>query len=67
MNQIFIMSKVWCREEQRGHAARLQEQGKRNSPSLNANGTGPFRLVRQPDVKTIWKKTTSGGASGKAT
>ena len=56
VNQIFIMSKVWC--EKNNSTTPLDYKNKEEKfTSLNANGTGPYRLVsRQPDVKTIWKK-----------
>ena len=55
-NAINIMSKVWS--EKNNCTTPLDYKNKEEKfTSLNANGTGPFRLVsRQPDVKTIWKK-----------
>ena len=56
LETLWIMSKVWC--EKNNAATPLDYKNKEEKfTSLNANGTGPFRLVsRQPDVKTIWKK-----------
>ncbi len=56
LNSIMIMSKEWS--EKNNAATPLDFKNKEEKfTSLNANGTGPFRLVsRQPDVKTIWKK-----------
>ncbi len=56
VNALMIMSKVWC--EKNNAATPLDYKNKEEKyTSLNANGTGPYRLVsRQPDVKTIWKK-----------
>ena len=53
---INIMSKVWS--EKNNCTTPLDYKNKEEKfTSLNANGTGPFRLVsRQPDVKTIWKR-----------
>ncbi len=56
VNQIMIMSKVWS--EKNNCATPLDYKNKEEKfTSLNANGTGPYRLVsRQPDIKTIWKR-----------
>ncbi len=56
VNSIMIMSKSWS--EKNNCTTPLDYKNKEEKfTSLNANGTGPFRLVsRQPDVKTIWKK-----------
>ena len=55
-NSINIMSKIWS--EKNNCTTPLDYKNKEEKfTSLNANGTGPFRLVsRQPDIKTIWKK-----------
>ena len=51
-----IMNKAWS--EKNNCVTPLDYKNKEEKfTSLNANGTGPFRLVnRQPDIKTIWKK-----------
>ena len=51
-----IMSKAWS--EKNNCTTPLDYKNKEEKfTSLNANGTGPYRLVsRQPDIKTIWKK-----------
>ena len=51
-----IMNKAWS--EKNNCTTPLDYKNKEEKfTSLNANGTGPFRLVsRQPDIKTIWKK-----------
>ena len=56
VNSINIMSKVWS--EKNNCTTPLDYKNKEEKfTSLNANGTGPYRLVsRQPDIKTIWKK-----------
>ena len=56
VNTINIMSKSWS--EKNNCATPLDYKNKEEKfTSLNANGTGPYRLVnRQPDIKTIWKK-----------
>jgi peptide/nickel transport system substrate-binding protein len=56
VNQIMIMSKSWS--EKNNCTTPLDYKNKEEKfTSLNANGTGPYRLVsRQPDVKTIWKR-----------
>ena len=56
VNSVMIMSKSWS--EKNNCTTPLDYKNKEEKfTSLNANGTGPFRLVsRQPDVKTIWKK-----------
>lgn len=56
VNQIMIMSKSWS--EKNNSTTPLDYKNKEEKfTSLNANGTGPYRLVsRQPDVKTIWKR-----------
>ena len=53
---IMIMSKSWS--EKNNCVTPLDYKNKEEKfTSLNANGTGPYRLVsRQPDIKTIWKK-----------
>ena len=56
VNTINIMSKSWS--EKNNCTTPLDYKNKEEKyTSLNANGTGPYRLVsRQPDIKTIWKK-----------
>ena len=56
VNSVMIMSKSWS--EKNNSTTPLDYKNKEEKfTSLNANGTGPYRLVsRQPDVKTIWKK-----------
>ena len=59
VNSINIMSKVWS--EKNNCTTPLDYKNKEEKfTSLNANGTGPYRLVsRQPDIKTIWKRNDS--------
>jgi peptide/nickel transport system substrate-binding protein len=54
--QLMIMNKAWS--EKNNCTTPLDYKNKEEKfTSLNANGTGPYRLVsRQPDIKTIWKK-----------
>jgi peptide/nickel transport system substrate-binding protein len=56
VNYLMIMSKIWS--EKNNVTTPLDYKNKEEKfTSLNANGTGPYRLVsRQPDIKTIWKK-----------
>jgi len=56
VNSINIMSKLWS--EKNNCTTPLDYKNKEEKfTSLNANGTGPYRLVsRQPDIKTIWKR-----------
>ena len=56
VNQVMIMSKAWS--EKNNCFTPLDYKNKEEKfTSLNANGTGPYRLVsRQPDIKTIWKR-----------
>ena len=59
VNTINIMSKLWS--EKNNCTTPLDYKNKEEKfTSLNANGTGPYRLVsRQPDIKTIWKRNDS--------
>ena len=56
VNSVTIMSKTWC--EKNNATTPLDYKNKEEKfTSLNANGTGPYRLVsREPDIKTIWKR-----------
>ena len=56
VNTIFIMSKSWS--EKNNCTTPLDYKNKEEKfTSLNANGTGPYRLVsREPDIKTLWKR-----------
>ena len=56
INTIFIMSKSWS--EKNNCTTPLDYKNKEEKfTSLNANGTGPYRLVsREPDIKTLWKR-----------
>ena len=56
INTIFIMNKSWS--EKNNCTTPLDYKNKEEKfTSLNANGTGPYRLVsREPDIKTIWKR-----------
>ena len=53
---IYIMSKAWCET----HKATKPQDFKNKEEAftaLNANGTGPFILVkREPGIKTTWKR-----------
>jgi peptide/nickel transport system substrate-binding protein len=56
LETIQIMSKAWCEKNNSVNPQNFKEKEEKFA-ALNANGTGPFRLVsRQPDVKTIYKK-----------
>lgn len=53
---LFVMSKAWA---QKNNCLKAQDtkNNEESYASRNANGTGPFKLVRRdPDVKTILKK-----------
>jgi peptide/nickel transport system substrate-binding protein len=56
MNALFIMSKAWCEV----HKATKPQDFKNKEEAytaLNANGTGPYMLVkREPGIKTTWKR-----------
>jgi peptide/nickel transport system substrate-binding protein len=55
LNTIFIMSKAWAEKNNSVNPQNFKEKEEKFS-ALNANGTGPFRLIsRQPDVKTVYK------------
>ncbi|MSP88957.1 MAG: ABC transporter substrate-binding protein [Alphaproteobacteria bacterium] len=48
----YIMSKSWVEQNNAGTVER--GAGKTNYPNVNANGTGPFRVVeRVPDTRTV--------------
>jgi peptide/nickel transport system substrate-binding protein len=51
-----IMNKAWSEKNNAATPQNFKEKEEKFT-ALNANGTGPYRLVsRQPDVKTIYKK-----------
>lgn len=51
--EIKILSRAWAEENGASTPAAMRE-GKENFATLNANGTGPFRLVlREPQVRTV--------------
>jgi len=56
INSIFIMNKAWCEQ----HNATKPQDFKNKEEAytaLNANGTGPYILVkREPGIKTTWKR-----------
>ena len=56
LQTIIIMSKAWCE----AHKATKPQDFKNKEETytaLNANGTGPFILVkREPGIKTTWKR-----------
>jgi len=56
INTLNIMSKAWC--EKHNVTKPLDFKNKEESfASYNANGTGPYMLVkREPDVKTVYKR-----------
>ncbi len=59
LETIQIMNKAWSEKNNSVNPQNFKEKEEKFS-ALNANGTGPFRLVsRQPDVKTIYKKNDS--------
>uniref|UniRef100_A0A2A4Z409 ABC transporter substrate-binding protein n=1 Tax=OCS116 cluster bacterium TaxID=2030921 RepID=A0A2A4Z409_9PROT len=55
---IYMMDKEWAEEHGAVNAANVKEETA-NGYSLNhSNGTGPFEVVsRQPDVKTVFKRS----------
>ncbi|MGL4231480.1 MAG: ABC transporter substrate-binding protein [Casimicrobium sp.] len=56
LETIQIMNKAWCEKNNATTPQNFKEKEEKFT-ALNANGTGPYRLVsRQPDVKTIYKK-----------
>jgi peptide/nickel transport system substrate-binding protein len=56
VQSIFIMNKAWCE----AHKATKPQDFKNKEEAytaLNANGTGPYILVkREPGIKTTWKR-----------
>jgi peptide/nickel transport system substrate-binding protein len=53
---LFIMSKAWC---EKNKATKPQDFKNKEEAytALNANGTGPFILVkREPGIRTTWKR-----------
>ena len=56
VQSVFIMSKAWCE----AHKATKPQDFKNKEEAytaLNANGTGPYILVkREPGIKTTWKR-----------
>ena len=56
LNALFIMSKSWSEKNKVGKP--LDFKNKEESfASYNANGTGPYVLVkREPDIKTVYKR-----------
>lgn len=56
VNSLFIMSKAWCEANK---ATKPQDFKNKEEAytALNANGTGPYMLVkREPGIKTTWKR-----------
>jgi peptide/nickel transport system substrate-binding protein len=56
MNSIFMMSKAWC---EKNKAVKPQDfkNKEEHYAAMNANGTGPFMLVkREPGIRTTWKR-----------
>jgi peptide/nickel transport system substrate-binding protein len=53
---LFIMSKVWSEKNKATKPQDFKNKEEAYS-ALNANGTGPFMLVkREPGIKTTWKR-----------
>jgi len=56
MNALFMMSKAWC-EKNKATKPQDFKNKEEHYAALNANGTGPFMLVkREPGIKTTWKR-----------
>jgi peptide/nickel transport system substrate-binding protein len=54
-NTVQIMNKAWSEKNNAVNPQNFKEKEEKFT-ALNANGTGPFRLIsRQPDVKTVYK------------
>ena len=54
---LWMMSKAWC---EKNKAAKPQDfkNKEEHYAAMNANGTGPFMLVkREPGIKTTWKRS----------
>ncbi|TAG01529.1 MAG: ABC transporter substrate-binding protein [Betaproteobacteria bacterium] len=50
-----IMNKAWSEKNNATTPQNFKEKEEKHT-AMNANGTGPFRLIsRQPDVKTVYK------------
>lgn len=57
MTYLYIMDKEWAEEHNTTTAVNASGGSENNYAGLNANGTGPFKVVeRQPDVKTTFTK-----------
>ena len=59
LQTIYIMNKAWCEAHK---ATKPQDFTNKEEAftALNANGTGPFILVkREPGIKTTWKRNPS--------
>lgn len=56
MTFLYIMDKQWSEANDTTHAASVADKNDAGYANLNANGTGPFKVVeRQPDVRTIFE------------
>jgi peptide/nickel transport system substrate-binding protein len=56
LQTIFMMNKAWC-EKNRATKPQDFKNKEETYTVLNANGTGPFMLVkREPGIKTTWKR-----------
>jgi peptide/nickel transport system substrate-binding protein len=56
LNALFIMSKAWC-EKNKATKPQDFKNKEEHYAAMNANGTGPFLLVkREPGIKTTWKR-----------
>ncbi|MDH4060890.1 MAG: ABC transporter substrate-binding protein, partial [Aquincola sp.] len=56
VNSLMIMNKAWC-EKNKATKPQDFKNKEEHYAALNANGTGPFMLVkREPGIKTTWKR-----------
>ena len=57
---IYMMDKEWSEANGASSAANVKDKDTNGYTLTHANGTGPFEVVsRQPDVKTVFKRSAS--------
>lgn len=59
LDLIFIMSRTWCEQHKVTRPLSFKDN-EESFASFNANGTGPFQLVkRQPGIRTVYKRNAN--------
>jgi len=57
---LYMMDKEWSEANKTTMAANVKDKNGAGYANLNANGTGPFKIVeRQPGVRTVFERTKS--------